>query len=454
MAESQKKLAIIGASAFQEPLIRKAQEQGIETHVFAWAAGDVGEALADVFYPISITEKEEILSQCREIGVDGVATIGSDLANITVAYVAEGLGLTANSVDCVHHSTDKHAMRHCFEENADPSPKSVKVTAAQDVLPKGLSFPVIVKPADRSGSRGIARVECASDLAEAINSALEVSFSKVALVEEYFEGAEFSVEYLSWEGKHYFLALTEKFTTGAPHFIETGHLEPARVSSELEAQIKAVTETALTHLGVTYGASHTELKVNQKGEIAIIEIGSRMGGDCIGSHLVELSTGVDFVGAVAQIALGQKPAVLDDLEDKGCKTRRCAAIRFIFSGADLEALNALKKENPGALVLENIAEEIKGATGAGAVVTDGASGASEGAGTDCTAGSDGGKAGAGAGVESAKATTSPESTADALNSENIVDSSTRYGFYIFASDTLEEIERFLPSHNLEASRGQ
>ena len=89
MTLRQKKLAIIGASAFQVPLIVKAKELGVETHVFAWASGDVGEAIADYFYPISITEKDDILRHCQEINVDGVATIGSDLANVTVAYVAE-----------------------------------------------------------------------------------------------------------------------------------------------------------------------------------------------------------------------------------------------------------------------------------------------------------------------------------------------------------------------------
>ena len=406
MIFSQKKLAIIGASEFQVPLIKKAQELGAQTHVFAWASGDVGEALADFFYPISIVEKDEILHICQAIGIDGIATIGSDLANITVAYVAEKMGLPSNSVECVHNSTDKHAMRRCFEENGDPSPKSVKVTSVATGLPEGLSYPVIVKPADRSGSRGITRVECSSELTQAIEAALEVSFSKVALVEEYVLGAEYSVEYLSWEGKHYFLALTEKFTTGAPHFIETGHLQPARVSRELEANIKSITEAALNHLGVTYGASHTELKVNEKGEIALIEIGSRMGGDCIGSHLVELSTGFDFVEAVTKIALGVKPEAVDELDSLVClrsdtaetnAKQRVAAIRFIFSLEDTEVLQAMKSEKPECLVLEHIEGDA---------------------------------------------------------AEAITDSSTRHGFYIFAADTLEDIERYLPTHDREFNERQ
>lgn len=400
MTLRQKKLAIIGASAFQVPLIVKAKELGVETHVFAWAFGDVGEAIADYFYPISITEKDDILRHCQEINVDGVATIGSDLANVTVAYVAEKMGFVSNSVECVYKSTNKHAMRRCFEENGDPSPKSIKVASVTSELPEELSYPVIVKPADRSGSRGITRVNSAEELQMAIAGALNVSFSKEVLVEEYFEGKEYSVEYLSWEGKHYFLALTEKFTTGAPSFIETGHLQPARVPVGVEEKVKRIAEAALTHLGVAYGASHTEIKINQNGEIALIEIGSRMGGDCIGSHLVQLSTGIDFVGAVAEIALGKKPGVIEKLELLAGQDvsfaeiarKGAAGIRFVFSSEDINVLNTIKKENPECLVLENIEGD---------------------------------------------------------TSKAITDSSTRYGFYIFSSNKLEDIEYYLPSHDRE-----
>ena len=92
-----KKIAIIGASYLQNPLILKAKEMGFETHVFAWRAGDIGEQTADHFYPISIVEKEEILNQCRKIHPDAVCTIASDLAGVTVNYVANALGLPANS---------------------------------------------------------------------------------------------------------------------------------------------------------------------------------------------------------------------------------------------------------------------------------------------------------------------------------------------------------------------
>ncbi len=376
----KKKLAIIGASYLQEPLIQKAKSMGIETHVFAWAAGDVGEKSADVFYPISIVEKEAILEKCREIGIDGICTIASDLAAIAVNYVAENMGLIGNSMDCTLVSTNKHEMRRCFQENGDPSPKSIRVSEAEELDKENLVFPVIVKPMDRSGSRGITKVEKAEDLPAAVSYAKEQGFEKYALVEEYASGREYSVEYVSWKGEHRFLALTQKYTTGAPDFIETGHMEPADVSLELLKRVQQVVEHALTSLGIQYGASHSELKISEEGLIRIIEIGGRMGGDNIGSALVQLTTGYDFVKAVIETALGQEPA------EKKTK-QACAGIHFIFSEEDIAVLNRLKKEHPEFLVEEDVHE-----------ITD----------------------------------------------QKVTDSGSRFGYFMFSAERREDIESYLP----------
>ena len=335
-----KQLAIIGASHFQNPLIEKAKEMGCETHVFAWRAGDVGERTADHFYPVSITERDAILEQCRQIGIDGICSIGSDLANITVGYVAEALGLTGNPTAVVARSTDKHLMRKTFASCGDPSPKSVLVEGdSRDGLSE-LAYPLIVKPVDRSGSRGITKLESAEGLEAALEAAFSEGFSKRAVVEEFVAGEEFSVEFVSWEGEHSFLALTKKFTTGAPHFIETGHLEPASIDEALLVRVVQVVKRALDHLGVRCGASHAEGMVDADGDVWLIEIGSRMGGDCIGSDLVRLSTGIDYTGAVVDIALGNKP----DLEPKD--PSGCALVRFVVGQEDIDVLHRLQVKAP------------------------------------------------------------------------------------------------------------
>lgn len=339
-----KKIAIIGASYLQEPLIQKAKKMGIETHVFAWAANDVGEKSADYFYPISITEKDEILKKCQEIGIDGICSIASDLASVTVNYVANKMGLISNSMECTKKSTNKHLMRQAFECNGDPSPRSFLVTSMDDLRNVELKYPVIVKPTDRSGSRGITKLLSKQGLESAIEYAKEQGFEKKALVEEFAVGQEYSIECISWKGKHHFLAMTKKFTTGSPHFIETGHVEPAPVNSRMLEQVKKIVFHALDSLQIEYGASHTELKISSDGTIAIIEIGGRMGGDFIGSNLVELSTGVDFVKAVIEISMGIEPSI-DWRHDCGA-----AGVRFIFNQDDLDVIKKLEKEHPEYIV--------------------------------------------------------------------------------------------------------
>lgn len=304
-----KKLAIIGASYLQEPLIQKAKSMGIETHVFAWAANDVGEKSADYFYPISIVEKEEILKKCQEIGIDGICSIASDLASITVNYVANKMSLVGNSLECCLISTNKHLMRKQFEKCNNPSPKSIQVDNKTDLDSLDINYPIIVKPTDRSGSRGIYKLYNSDNLKVAIDKAIKESFEKKALVEEFVEGKEYSVEYISWKGEHHFITVTEKYTTGAPHFIETGHLEPAPLEEEIVKKIKEVVEHALSSLKIENGASHSEVKIDSSGNIKIIEIGGRMGGDMIGSNLVPLSTGYDFVKAVIDVSLGIQPEI-------------------------------------------------------------------------------------------------------------------------------------------------
>jgi biotin carboxylase len=297
------KLAIIGASYLQLPLVQKAKEMGVETHCFAWTDGAVCKDYCDFFYDISVTEKETILKICKELNVDGVTTIATDLPMITIAYITQEMGLVGNSFATAVQSTDKAIMRSCFDKEKVSSPKFLDVSSALIELPKVYKLPVIVKPVDRSGSRGVTKVDDIEQLEKAISIALEQSISGRAIVEEFIEGQEVSVETISWKGKHYILAVTDKVTTGAPHFVELEHHQPSDLSSEIIEKIKILTLEGLNAVGITYGAAHTEVKINEEGMPFIIEIGGRMGGDFIGSDLVRLTTGYDYVKAVINVAL-------------------------------------------------------------------------------------------------------------------------------------------------------
>lgn len=334
-----KKIVIIGANDFQNQLILKAKEMGFETHVFAWKDGSIGERTADYFYPVSIVEVDQILEKCREIQPDAVTTIASDLANITVSKVAEGLGLPGNSSECIELSTNKYRMREAFIKAGIATPKFYKVDRWEVYL-LSLGLPLIVKPTDRSGSRAITKIQDFRELDTAIKEAVEQSFEKQAIVEEYIEGDEYSYEAISYHGQHTCLAVTKKFTTGAPHFIETGHRQPCDLSQEMLAQVHYVMGKGLDALKITDGASHGEFKITPEGKVRIIEIGSRMGGDCIGSDLVPLSTGYDFMEMVIDVACGKEPKIVAKHEP------RSAEIRFLFTMEDVEAMHAFQAEHP------------------------------------------------------------------------------------------------------------
>ena len=336
-----KKLVIIGANDFQNQLILKAKSLGYETHVFAWRDGAVGEKTADFFYPISIIEKEQILEECKKIKPDGICSIASDLATITVNYVAEQLGLPCNKTVYSAIQTNKFEMRKAMSQAGVSCPKFIHADKNSDLEKEleGFRFPVIVKPTDRSGSRNIMKLESIDGVAQAVAEACDVSFEKMAIVEEYLSGHEYSMETITSHGRHHFLAVTKKFTTGAPHFIETGHMQPSDLSDEIVAKAKETIFKALDALHVENSAGHSEFRVDKEGNIRIIEIGARMGGDCIGSDLVYLSTGHDFVKMVIDVACG------NELEFAQPVQNNKAEIHFLFTQEDLDKFAEWRKSN-------------------------------------------------------------------------------------------------------------
>jgi biotin carboxylase len=300
-----KKLAILGASYLQIPLIEKAGAMGLETHVFAWEKGAVGKEICDFFYPISITEKEEILEVCKTVRIDGITLISSDLAMPSVNYVADRMGLIGNSLPCTVVTTNKFAMRERLSEHGLPCPRFEKITAFDPDITKECEIPCIMKPIDRSGSRGVTKILGRDQISTALERALSESLAKEAIMEEFIEGKEISVEMITWKGKHSFITCTDKVHTGEPYFVEVGQHVPSRLPAVIQERVVTLVKEALTVLGVEYGASHSEILITDDEEIFIVEIGARMGGDNIGSDLVELSTGYDFVKGVIEIALGE-----------------------------------------------------------------------------------------------------------------------------------------------------
>lgn len=318
----KKKLAIIGASYLQQPLVEKCKEMGVYSICFAWEEGAVCKDLCDKFYPISTIDKDDILKVCLEEKIDGITTIASDVATLTVNYVAEKMGLIGNLDKYSQTATNKYLMRQCFMENGVPSPKFCLTDGEVPMAISTFRFPIIVKPTDRSGSRGVEKVEKQEDLQEAINRACNESFQKKAVIEEFVEGREISVESISYKGKHYVLQITDKVTTEAPFFVELEHHQPSSLPDDIKAKVRDIVLNALEALHIQYGASHSELKITKDGDIRVIEIGARMGGDFIGSDLVKLSTGYDFLKGVIDVAFGE-------FEEPKLTDYKCSGVYFL-----------------------------------------------------------------------------------------------------------------------------
>jgi biotin carboxylase len=306
MDHSGKKLAILGASYLQLPVVLRAKELGVDTVCFAWSEGAVCKDVCTTYYPISIVEKEQVLEAAEGERVDGLLTIASDVGVPTVSYVAERLELTGNSAESALLSTNKFQMRSALSQAGLNCPKFLPISAC-GLLPDSidqLRFPAIVKPVDRSGSHGVTKVADETALEEAVEVALQASLCGEAIVEEFVEGLEVSVETISWEGNHHHLAITDKENSGPPHFVELAHHQPSMHSPSVREEIRRQTIAGLDALKIRYGASHAEFLITSKGDVVVTEIAGRMGGDFIGAELVELSTGYDFLRGIIDVALG------------------------------------------------------------------------------------------------------------------------------------------------------
>lgn len=295
------KLAIMGAGRWQLPICLKAKEMGIETYAFAYEKGAVAQDEVDHFYPISLVEKEEIARRCEEIGIDGVTTCASDFAIEISCWVAEQLGLNTTSYETVVNIHDKAWVRERTKNLTSISQPAVCTGSLDSIqLP---AFPCIVKPVHGYGKRGVWFINNRTDF-EHIKNSVEYNVGENALAEQFISGKEYSVESLSFHGNHYVVQITEKYSGGAPHFVELGHHQPANVSKAQREMMTNAVVDILDAVNFTDGASHIELKIAEgNGGIYLIDLNPRGGGDYISTHLISLSTNCDYCKEIINISL-------------------------------------------------------------------------------------------------------------------------------------------------------
>ncbi|WP_342542138.1 ATP-grasp domain-containing protein [Paenisporosarcina sp. FSL H8-0542] len=308
----KKKLMILGASLLQLPAILKAKEMGIKVIAVDMDINAIGFKHADISLEISTIDIPKVVEAAKKYEIDGILTIASDMPMRTVAAVSEELNIVGITNETAINVTNKASMRAVLKQRNVPVPIFFKVITLDEfnLAVNNFTSKFIVKPADNSGSRGVLLVEDITN-DKFINNAFEYSKkhsrSGEIILEEYMEGPEVSVETLSFDGKTHIIAVTDKMTTGAPKFVEMGHSIPSQVSHENKLQIERVALAAIKAVGINNGPSHTEIILTKEGP-KVVELGARLGGDNITTHLVPLATGIDMVEACIQIALGKNPA--------------------------------------------------------------------------------------------------------------------------------------------------
>lgn len=317
------KLLIVGASILQLPAIRKAKSLGHYVAVVDYNPQAVGIPFADEYYNASTIDVDAITEVANRFQPDGIMTLATDMPMRSIAQATSFLGLPGITMETAIKSTDKEAMIEAFKLHEVPSPWYFIISSRKDLQKVStlITYPCIVKPTDNSGSRGVILVRSADRLEEAFLYSSSQSRRGKAIVEEYLQGQEVSVEIMVVNSEVYILAVTDKLTTGAPFFVEMGHSQQSSLSINALAKIKNVAKLAVNAVGINNGPAHVEIMLTEQGP-KMIELGARLGGDCITTHLVPLSTGIDMIKATIDVSLGFTPKLLPRFE-KG------SAIRYI-----------------------------------------------------------------------------------------------------------------------------
>jgi len=317
-----KKVLIVGASAWQVPIIQKAKELGYQVGVVDYNPNAVGIPYADAFFNASTNDPEGVYQAAKAFGADGLTSVATDMPMRSIAYTCEKLGLVGITHDVAERATDKALMIRAFEQHGVPHPWYY-VIENQDIaaVKEKLSYPCICKPIDISASRGVVIVENEDQLTEAVAYSAENGRSGSVIVEELLRGEEISVEAFAVAGQAHVLAVTDKLTTGSPHFVEMGHNQPSKFESTLLKEITAVAAAAMKAVGIQDGPAHIEMMITDRGPV-MIELGARLGGDFITTDLVPLSTGIDVLAATILSACGEPV----DLERKHHKA---SVIRYL-----------------------------------------------------------------------------------------------------------------------------
>lgn len=315
---NNKSVLILGAGLMQKPAIIAAKELGYITYVVDKNPNAMCKKFADFFEPIDLKDKEAILDFAKKIkektNLEGVFTAGTDFSS-SVSYVAENLSLPCHSYKASLNASNKYLMRNCFKENDVPSPKYIKIEEKNfnnlfiDKITNEFSFPFVVKPSDNMGARGCRLVRNINELSSSLKEALNNSRTKTALIEEYMEGSEFSIDALVYKNTLTITGFADRHIYYPPYFIETGHTMPSCVSEEIKEQVIKVFAKAVKSLGLECGAAKGDVKFTKNG-VMICEVAARLSGGYMSGWTFPYASSFNLTKEALLIACGKVPTEL------------------------------------------------------------------------------------------------------------------------------------------------
>lgn len=303
-----KKILIIGAGFLQDFVITKARELGYYTIAIDGNPYAIGLKHADESAVIDIVDPKACYEFAKDKDIQGVLTAATDFGVLAASYVAEKLHLPGLNYAAAKRIKNKYEVRKkLIEACADDMQEAFEVDKNIALESLNLHYPVMVKPCDGSGSRATMRVDCAKDLAYACHMAMEASLKKKALIETFVQGNEYGAESLVVNGEIHVLGIMKKWMTKPPYYAELGHQIPSELPAELENKAIECVRNTIKALDINHGAVNMDLIINKKGEVHIVDVGARMGGNMIGPCIIPSGTGINYMENLIKTAVGDTP---------------------------------------------------------------------------------------------------------------------------------------------------
>lgn len=294
----KKNILIIGAGFGQLPAIIKAKEMGFNVITIDKNPDALGMKLADYAYAVDVIDVEEALKIAKKHNIDGVLTLQTDLPVPTVGSIIDELNLKGAGFEAAEKCSNKIKTRLAFSEAQVPQPKFEIVNDYESAKKAAnrIGFPIIIKPADSSGSRGVSKVESIDKIDTALKNAFKYTKLKEVLVEEYIYGKEIGAQAFSVNGKCESVLIHNDVLSEPPYMIPIGHSFPVVGFTDSELKnIEEYIKRAVIVLGIKDGPSNIDFIVDSRdNSVKIIEIGARIGATCL-PELVFYYTGINWV---------------------------------------------------------------------------------------------------------------------------------------------------------------